>query len=218
MKKNRWYYILTAVIMAGALACLFIQPSRAGNDPYDNSSRQAAPVTKERSIVPWVVGGVLIGGGAAAAIALSSSGGGGSSSDDSSSSAADPAATPTPTPTPGATATPTPTPTPSGGSSCEDTDALGVWKSPAEVVGETTTTKMFHLYAGFSASYETTKEYNPADGSPGHATTSAFMGGWSLSTSDCMLTLSAGGDADFDGSGQISGGSVDINGVTYTKQ
>ncbi|NCC51544.1 MAG: hypothetical protein EOM20_10045 [Spartobacteria bacterium] len=214
MKKYNWYYVATAGITAGALACLCLQPSRAASDPYAGS---AGPVTQEKegSIVPWVVGGLLVGGGAAAAIAANSGGGGGGSDDPSPSP--DPSASPTPTPS--TSATPTPTPTPGGGADtgCEDADAMGEWKAPEVVEGEYTRVKSFRLFAGYTASFEESTYFNPADGSPGTGSTGAFIGGWSLSQSDCMLTLSAGG-SDFDGTGQIAGGTVEINGVTYTKQ
>lgn len=200
---------------------IFIMPVQSAEDPYAPTDGQTPPAAEEEgSLVPWVVGGLLVGGGAAAAIVANSDSGG---DDDDDSGSTTPTATPTPdaSPTPGGSATPTPSPTPTpggGAAGCEEGDVSGTWQSPEEIDGDQATTYTFVLSAGGSATYETSTVTTPSDGSPPSGIAGSHPGTWSLSESDCVITLDPGSGSEFDGSGQVMGNAVVINGRTFMKQ
>jgi len=216
----RYYKWITSVLVFALLVYL-IPLSLLSEEQYsevvytEHKAASSTPAPKKK-VWPWVLGGLLVGGGAAAIIAGSSGGGG-----DSDSSSPTPTPTASSSATPSASPTPTPTPAPSS-DACTEADVLGTWSAPEEVVDEITgtrrTTYSFTLSSGSSATYSKSESWQPADGSPGTGSGMAFPGSWSLDTSTCTLTLDAGGGSEWDGSDQVSGNSVTINGRTYSKE
>ncbi|MBN1268614.1 MAG: hypothetical protein JXB04_03425 [Kiritimatiellae bacterium] len=143
---------------------------------------------EERSIAPWVLGGVILGGGAAAAISLSDDDDGGDHDDGGT----------TPPPSDGDG---------SGDGDCTEDDVLGTWEATL-ITTDATITRTITISDGGAAAFEEVTDPNE----PGPSASTSGDGAWELD--GCTLNFDSP-IATMDGSAMVSGDTFTLQSAVY---